>query len=157
MRAKDYRGVERRTGAVERRGPLRRVYMLVCESDTTATKLTLSIGAWLTAAGFWLDAACPYVACEFMESSAPWPVWAALWTLYGAAEPWRALEGVHRPRIALVVNSLGAFLWGGVAVGSTLARWPHFELSSAIIALACAAVWVLARTAVNPGYGFRGD
>lgn len=136
---------------------LRRFFMLVLETDPTATKVTLAIGAILSALGYWIDVTCPYVDCAFLEQAAPWPIWAVAWSVYAVALIWRTLEGVHRPHIALVVNVLGVLLYGAVAVGSVLARWPHFSLSAFNIALACAAVWVLARTHVNPGYGFRGD
>lgn len=142
----------------ERRGMWRRLYILVWESDTTPTKLSLVIAASITAVGFWQDAGnCTYVACQYLALVLPWWAWAAIWTSYAAVKAWRIIDGTSRPNVALAINILGAFLFGGTAFSVTLARWPFIVLSSFSIAMALAATWVLARTAVNPGYGFKGD
>ncbi|MGH7605399.1 MAG: hypothetical protein ACRENK_15565 [Gemmatimonadaceae bacterium] len=142
----------------EQRSIRRRFRMLVLESDPSPTKLTLCVAAGFLALGFWHDGdKCPYVACHYMERIMPWTYWGCAWTAYTLAESWRIIEGVQRPRIAWVVNLVGVLLFGGMGAAVTIARWPSVSLSAVNIALAAAACWVFARTAINPGHGFRGD
>ena len=135
----------------------RRLESLACETDLTAVKFILAVGGYIVGAGFLFDRACVYVACRYIDQAAPWWVWGCVWLLYGHLALWRTFDAKHRYTISLLVNSLGVFMYGALAVGSVVARWPHWPLSSGGVTLTFAAFWVLARTAVNPGRGFRGD
>ena len=135
-----------------------RLRSVVVDSETVATKFSLLIGAFLTALGFWTQTGmCGYAACKYLEVVMPWWAWGSLWTVYTVIEAWRIFDAADRPRVALMINLVGVYLYGCSAIGVTIARWPFWQLSVFTITMAFASVWVCARTMVNPGHGFRGD
>ena len=144
----------------ERRGILRRLSSVVIESEAVSTKVTLLIFAALQSLSFWWPPRsedCPMLACSGLEAIMPWKWWGTCWAVYAVAQGWRILDGVHRQGWAMVVNGFGVFMFGMVAYVVTAARWPYLTLSIPQIVLALAAIWVMMRTAINPGKGFRGD
>lgn len=142
----------------ERRALTRRLSSLVWESDTTPTKVSLVVCAWFLTVGFLSSGDnCQYAACMVVKQVVPWKAWVSVWGVYAVIKSWRVIDGKQRPLAAVLVNVIGAFLYGGIATASTVARWPHWWLSAFEITMACAAWWVLARTTINPGFGFRGD
>jgi hypothetical protein len=143
---------------VERRSVRRRLLGLIWESDMTPVKAMMAATGWLLAFGSFASMGrCYYVACQFMEQVMPWYAWSAVWTTYACVKTWRLLDGRQRPYVAIAVNTVGAFLFGGIAFATTVARWPYFWLSCFEMVVAIAALWVMMRTTVNAGHGFRGD
>lgn len=135
---------------------------LMLESDPTPTKASLATFAALTALFFWLDKGrCGLHLCDALENMTLWiggyKAWGVAWTVYAIAQLWRIFEGVHRPAVAYVLNFVGAAMFGATAVASLIARWPNFLVAVPYLTLALASIWVAARTAINPGRGFRGD
>jgi len=149
--------VERRIGLADNRSLKDRLVSLVCETDMTGTKFILMLCALGQAIGFFTDRNCVYVACEFLREATAYMVWGTLFGLYGILKLWRIFDGKSRPLQAKVINGLGACLFGGCTTALLVARWPHWVLGVPNVVLALAAIWVFARTAINPERGFRGD
>lgn len=141
----------------ERRGMGRRFHDLIWCSETSATRFTLALTATMFAVSSWNASECPYVGCVYLGLVAPWPVWGVAWGVYAVMKWWRLFDGKSRPRIALAVNIVGSFLFWSSAIALALARAPYFTLTASAISLAFASVWVLLRTDINSGFGYRGD
>lgn len=153
-------GTERRARvhSLDGRSLRARLWVLLWESDMTPVKAIMCACAWLLALGSFASAGnCHYVACDYMEQVLPWYAWSLVWAAYASVKTWRILDGQHRPFMALGINGVGAFLFGGIATATTIARWPYVWLSAFEIVVAIASTWVLVRTTINPGHGFRGD
>jgi hypothetical protein len=83
---------ERRRGLPEARRLGSRVYSLVLESDTTATKFSLMAFAFLQGIAFPLNASCPYIACRFLEDVMPYEFWSSLFLSYVACRALAVLD-----------------------------------------------------------------
>lgn len=142
---------------VERRNLWRRLYVLVWQTDTTPTRFTLALNATILALSMWITVDCEYVGCVYLAEIAPWKVWSIAWGTYAVLKWWRIFDGANRPRFAIFLNTFGALLYCSSAIALTMARWPFTVLSASSVVLALAACWVLMRTGINAGFGFRGD
>lgn len=156
-KAEDRRAARVNT-ATEKRSLPSRVGDLVWRSDTTATRFSLALCAAMLAISSWTGGTdCQYIGCVYLELVAPWRWWATGWLIYAVLMGWRVFEGRNRPRIAIVVNILGALLFCASAIVLVASRWPFTTLSAASVTLAAASLWIVMRTAINQGDGFRGD
>jgi hypothetical protein len=149
--------MDRRIGLRESRPLGARLLSLLAESDTTPVRFLLMLFALAQAVAFYVNVDCTYVGCKFMQAVMPFQVWGAIFAVYAAAKIWRILDGRSRPLIAGVINGWGAALFGGLATALVAARWPDWILAVPYMVFALAAVWVFARTAINPQRGFRSD
>jgi hypothetical protein len=149
--------IDRRVGAPDSRTLKERLLSVVFETDTTGTKVTLMMYAAFQALGFFFNRGCAFIACEFLRDAMSYYIWGALFGVYAILKCWRIFDGRSRPTLAKVINGSGVFLFGGFAVALLVARWPSWVLAVPNVVLAFAAIWVFARTAINPERGFRAD
>lgn len=85
--------------------------------------------------------------------------WASAWGLYSIALAWRTLSAAqHRLWLSLMINGAGLVLFGGAAACVVFSRvWPMPAATSGDVGLAVVACWVLMRSGVNNGPGWRND
>lgn len=138
---------------------LTRVWSLILYSDTTPTRFMLAI-----AATFW----CVLLAYPghtfdrpvylYMSRVAPEWMWSVVWGFHAVGMWWRTFSSVQHPVAALIINSLGVMLFTMAAISIFLTlTLPVPAAIAADLVFAVASFWVLIRTHINNGDGWRID